>query len=170
LTFASLGSASDFVGEGVLHFNFGSWNRDGNDDPQTFSPDAGADSFSITIDSTNNTLNGLKDAINKADKGVQASVIFDGSGYRLVVSAPSGASRELQIHAEEAGDAPTNTDGSGLSRFAFNENIAAMADVERQKGADARLVINGLQLTRSTNTITAVVEGLTLDLMKAPPG
>ena len=170
LTFASLGSASDFVGEGVLHFNFGSWNRDGNDDPQTFSPDAGADSFSITIDSTNNTLNGLKDAINKADKGVQASVIFDGSGYRLVVSAPSGANKELNIQAEEAGDTPTNTDNSGLSRFAFNENIAARADVERQKGADARLVINGLELTRSTNTITDVVEGLTLDLMKASPG
>lgn len=170
LTFAPLSSATDFVGEGVLHFNFGSWSRDGNDDPETFTADAGADSFSITIDSTNNTLNGLKDAINKADKGVQASVIFDGAGYRLVVTAPSGANKELQVIAEEAGDTPSNTDSTGLSRFAFNDAIAGMTDIERQKGADARLVINGLELTRATNTITDVVEGLTLDLMKASPG
>jgi flagellar hook-associated protein 2 len=170
LSFAPLATVNDAVGEGVLHFNFGHWNRDGNGDPTDFVAGSAAENFSITIDSTNNSLNGLKDAINKAGKGVQASVIFDGTGYRLVVTSPSGATRELQIQAEEAGDTPTNDDNSGLSRFAFNENITNRADVEKQKGADAELVINGLALTRSTNTITDVVEGLTLDLLKASPG
>src|SRR5690606_5193431 len=77
LTFAPLASTKDAVGEGVLHFNFGQWNRDVNGNPTDFVPSE--DSFSITIDSTNNTLDGLKDAINKAGKGVQASVIFDGT-------------------------------------------------------------------------------------------
>lgn len=170
LSFAPLASVNDAVGEGVLNFNFGQWNRDGSGNPTDFVAGSAADNFSITIDSTNNSLNGLKDAINKAGKGVQASVIFDGTGYRLVVTAPSGATRELQIQAEEAGDTPTNADSSGLSRFAFNENIANLTNVEKQKGADAQLVINGLALTRSTNTITNVVEGLTLDLLKASPG
>jgi len=168
LTFAPLASTKDAVGEGVLHFNFGQWNRDVNGNPTDFVPSE--DSFSITIDSTNNTLDGLKDAINKAGKGVQASVIFDGTGYRLVVTAPSGATRELQIQVEEAGDTPTNDDLSGLSRFAFNESSPNLANVEKQRGADAELVINGLELKRNTNTITDVVEGLTLDLLKAAPG
>lgn len=170
LSFAAVGSPNDAVGEGVLTFNFGNWNRDGNQDPTSFVEDANAGSFSVTIDSSNNSLNGLKDAINKANKGVQASVIFDGSGYRLVVSAPSGANKELQITAVEDGDTPTNNDASGLSRFAFNANVAGIADVEKQVGVDAELVINGLSLKRSTNNVTDVVEGLTLDLLKASPG
>ncbi|MCR6653738.1 MAG: flagellar filament capping protein FliD [Cellvibrionaceae bacterium] len=170
LSFAALGSPNDAVGEGVLTFNFGNWNRDGNQDPTSFVEDANAGSFSVTIDSSNNSLNGLKDAINKANKGVQASVIFDGAGYRLVVSAPSGANKELQITAAEDGDTPTNNDASGLSRFAFNANVAGIADVEKQVGVDAELVINGLALKRSTNNVTDVVEGLTLDLLKASPG
>lgn len=170
LSFAGLPSASDAVGEGVLTFNFGSWDRDTNKDPTEFVVDPSAKTYTVTIDSTNNSLNGLKDAINKAEMGVQASIIFDGTGHRLVISAPSGANKELQITAAEAGDTPTNTDAGGLSRFAFNDAIASIADVEKQMGADAELVINGLALTRSSNKITDVVQGLTLDLLKAAPG
>jgi flagellar hook-associated protein 2 len=170
LSFPGLPSASDAVGEGVLTFNFGSWDRDTNKDPTAFVADPSAKTYTVTIDSTNNSLNGLKDAINKAEMGVQASIIFDGTGHRLVISAPSGANKEMQITAAEAGDTPTNTDAGGLSRFAFNDAIAGIADVEKQMGADAELVINGLALTRSSNKITDVVQGLTLDLLKAAPG
>jgi flagellar hook-associated protein 2 len=170
LSFNALNDPDDAVGEGVLTFNFGSWNRDANEDPTTFAADPEAKTYSITIDSTNNSLNGLRDAINNAGMGVQASVVFDGTGYRLVTTAPSGANKELQITAAEAGGSPTNTDASGLSRFGFNADIAGIASVEKQAGADAVLVINGLELTRSSNTVTDVVEGLTLDLLKASPG
>jgi flagellar hook-associated protein 2 len=170
LGFGALNDPSDPVGEGVLTFSFGTWERDGNQDPTSFVADPQAKTYSITIDSSNNTLNGLKDAINKADMGVQASVIFDGTGHRLVLTAPSGANREMHIAVEEVGDTPTNTDASGLSRFAFNADIADIAEVEKQAGADAELVINGLTVKRSSNTVSDVVSGLTLDLLKASPG
>jgi len=170
LSFNGLNDANAAVGEGVLTFNFGSWNRDTNEDPTDFVVDPKAKTFSVTIDNTNNSLNGLRDAINRAGMGVQASVIFDGSGYRLVTTAPSGANQEMQISVAEAGDTPTNTDASGLSRFGFNADVTGFASLEKQAGADAVLVINGLELNRASNTVTDVVEGLTLDLLKAAPG
>lgn len=176
LSFAAFSDTKAEVGQGELTFNFGDWNRISNPggaddgDPTTFNLDSQAESFSIVIDSSNNTLEGLRNAINKADKGVQASIIFDGSGHRLVVSAPSGATKEMQIVATEAAGGADNTDAVGLSRFAHNENIAGYATTEMQGGADAILVVNGLTVARSSNTIDDVVPGLTMDILKAAPG
>lgn len=170
LSFGGLTDPDDAVGEGVLTFKFGEWNRDVGGTPTDFVLDAQAKTYSVTIDSSNNSLNGLKDAINNAGMGVQASVIFDGSGYRLVLSAPSGASKEMEMTVAEAGGTPTNTDANGLSRFGFNADIAGFAAVEKQAGADAELVVNGLTVKRPTNQVTDVVGGLTLDLLKATPG
>jgi len=55
----------------------------------------------ITIDSSNNTLEGLKDAINDADMGIKASIINDGSEnnpYRLLLTSSStGLENEISI-------------------------------------------------------------------------
>lgn len=176
LSFAAFSDTKAEVGLGELTFNFGHWDRivnpNGADDgdPTTFNLDPQAESFSITIDNSNNTLEGLRDAINKADKGVQASIIFDGTGHRLVVSAPSGATNEMQIVASESAGGTDNTDTVGLSRFAHNESIAGYTTTEMQGGANAVLVVNGLTVTRPSNTIDDVVPGLTLDILKAAPG
>lgn len=169
MTFGGVSSDKDAVGTGTLTFNFGEWERvDGV--PPTFNPDADAESFSITIDNSNNSLLGLRDAINKAGKGVQASIINDGSSQRLVVTAPSGGKSELQITVAEDADVPTDTDASGLSRFAFNADAAGFPAVETQKGLDALITINGLAVTRASNTVTDLVQGLSLDLLKAEEG
>ncbi len=169
MTFGGFASDKDAVGTGTLTFNFGQWDRaDGV--PPSFNPDADAEPFSITIDNSNNSLVGLRDAINKAGKGVQASIINDGSAQRLVVTAPSGGKSELQISVAEDGDTPTDTDASGLSRFAFNADVPDFTAVETQKGLDALITINGLAVTRPSNTVTDLVEGLSLDLLKAEEG
>lgn len=175
LSFAGFADPKSAVGEGELTFNFGNWGRVTDElDPNfgnatSFNLDAEAESFSITIDSSNNTLEGLRDAINKADKGLQASIINDGSGYRLVVSAPSGANNELEITAAETGGGD-NTDAVGLSRFAHNDAIAGYQTTETQAGSDALIKINGLLVHRESNTIDDIVPGLTLDVLKAAPG
>jgi flagellar hook-associated protein 2 len=55
----------------------------------------------ITLDATNNTLSGLKDAINAAGAGVTASVVNDGSSsnsYRLLItSKQTGLSNQIVI-------------------------------------------------------------------------
>lgn len=170
LAFEAFSSVDDAVGEGTLTFNFGTWTRDGSDNPTAFTLDNAQEPVTITIDSTNNTLEGLRDAINDADFGVQASIINDGSGYRLSIVAASGVGNELEITVEEAGGAPSNTDGNDLSRFAFNTGVTSFENVETQQGKDAILTLNGLTISRSSNTIDDIVEGLSLDVLKAAPG
>ena len=163
-------SEDDQVGEGTLTFNFGHW------DGGTFGVDADATAAVITIDSSNNSLKGLRNAINDAEMGVTASIVNNGSGYVLLMTAESGENNELEITIAEAGGAPTDTDDSDLSRFGYTAELLSDPMVtptrltQQQAGTDANLIVNGLTVSRSTNSVTDVVDGLTLDLLKSSPG
>jgi len=171
LAFGGFGDPTDNVGEGTLTINFGTWTRDGTTDaPIDFSVDADSESLTIDITSVNNSLNGLRDAINEADAGVQASIVFDGENYRLSLLAESGDNNQLQVTVSEETGGTDNTDTSGLSRFAFNENITDFDTLETQKGQDAELKVNGLSVYRESNAIDDVVQGLTLDVLQKAPG
>lgn len=164
LSSTKFSSLSDAVGTGTLTFELGSWNSSSTD----FTLDGTKTGTSVTIDSSNNTLQGLRDAINKAAFGVQASVVKDGTGYRLALTAASGQNNQLRIAVSEDGGTPSNTDNTGLSRFLFDESSKQLA--EDQKGQDAAFTVNGLSLTRDKNKIDDVVEGFTFQLSKADPG
>ncbi len=170
LAYTGFSDPTDTVGEGTLTFNFGAWERDGNGDIDTgagtpFVQDTEHESTEITIDSSNNSLNGLRDAINAADFGVTASIVFDGTDYHLTVLATSGNENQLEVVVSESGGSPTNTDSSDLSRFAFNTDVSSYETLETQGGQDAIITINGLSVNRSSNTIDDVVQGLTLDIL-----
>ena len=138
----------------------------------------------ITIDETNNTLSGIRDAINNARAGVRASIINDGDGYRLVLTSNStGSSNRITIMVDENNDgvfeeAPSETDLIGLSRLAFNATYNENGEVtggitnmaQSQAGLDAILSINGLQIIRSTNTISDAIPGVTLNLLNSSSG
>lgn len=146
------------VGEGTLTFDFGAWDPvTPPADPSTFTVNSEIPPQTITIDSTNNTLAGLAQAINDADFGVQASIINDGDGQRLVTRADSGLNQQIQITVAESGGGATNTDNEGLSRFAFNTSAFQLD--QNQVGQDAEITVNGLSVTRSTNTIDDVIDG-----------
>ncbi|KXS54352.1 MAG: flagellar hook-associated protein 2 [Marinobacter sp. T13-3] len=119
----------------------------------------------ITIDSSNDTLQGLANAINEADAGVSAGVIDTGSGYQLVMSADeTGTANAVSISV--TGDSGgTNTDNQGLSRFAFNSGMDADAGLQETIAAsDAVMKINGIEVTRSNNTFENVIDGLTFNV------
>ncbi|ODS24480.1 hypothetical protein AB835_03285 [Candidatus Endobugula sertula] len=156
-------NTTDAVGQGTLTFSFGSWDVvTPPANPTTFTGNATKADQVITIDSSNNTLAGLAKAINDANFGVQASVVNDGSGYRLVTRAESGLNNQLQITVSESGGSPSNTDNTGLSRFAFN--TSAFQQTQNQIGQDSTLTVNGLSVSRSTNTIDDVVDGFEFTL------
>ncbi len=154
-------NTTDAVGTGILTFNFGSYEPvvpPAN--PTTFTENTSRPPQTITIDETNNTLAGLVQTINNADFGVQASIVNDGSGQRLVLSAESGLNNQLQISVSDSdGD---NTDLAGLSSFAFNENSQQL--VQNQVGQDSEFAVNGLQVSRSSNTIDDVINGFEFNL------
>ncbi len=98
---------------------------------------------SVTIDGTNNTLQGLADAINAANAGVTASVINDGSGprsqpYRLVLTAgQTGAANAVTVTSNLGADAGGATRpvfgatdfGAAVAGAANTGTSAATADV-----------------------------------------
>lgn len=149
---AALDSQTASVGKGKLTIRFGEWNLART----TFTPDATKTGGTITIDDSNNSLIGVKDAINKANLGVSASIVTDNGKFKLLVTAPSGEFNEIDISA-------TETPGAlGLAQFNYNQTTKNM--LPQQDGADAKIRVNGLLLTRSTNHITDVIQGLEFDL------
>lgn len=177
-TLASIGfdSFDDVIGNGTLTFNFGTTDYDPGTDYQTgddsyngFTVNSERSSQSIVIDNTNNTMAGIRDAINVADIGVHATIVDDGSGYRLLLTSESqGADNSLQVTVNEGGAAGDNIDMTGLSVLAFNAN-ATNAE-QTQQAQDASLSVNGLLIRRESNTVTGAIHGVTLNLLDAQPG
>lgn len=160
LVAADLANAAAPVGLGVLTLQPGVMTAD-NKGGFSFAAGAGAP-VSITITAANNTLGGLRDAINAANSGIAASVIDDGSGARLVLKGSTGAASAFTIAASPAdGD-------SGLSRFVYQPGTQAMTSAATAH--DAQLVVDGVEVTRGSNTITTLIDGVTLGLKRAATG
>ena len=113
---AGQASTTTAIGSGKITIDFGTITG-GTLDPATgkygsasFAADASRVAKPITIDASNNTLAGIRDAINGADAGVTASIVNDGSGTpnRLVlVSTQTGAASSMRISVD--GDAALQT-------------------------------------------------------------
>lgn len=118
----------------------------------------------IAIDSSNNTLAGIRDAINTARTGVTASIINDGTTNRLVfASKTSGTAGAITVAVTDSGNGGTHA----LTGLASANLVTA------QTADDANLTINGVAISRSSNTISDAIEGVTLKLVKgtlASPG
>ncbi|QLI80127.1 flagellar filament capping protein FliD [Chitinibacter fontanus] len=155
--------ASDVIGEGVLTIDFGSYGSG-------FTPNTARTSISVTIDSTNNTLEGVRDAINKANGGVSASIVNDGTGYRLALSSSqSGSANNMRITVAEAGISASNTDLNGLSALAYNPAAtpAAITNMTQNQAAkDSIFKLDGITITKPTNVVTDAIDGLTFTLAK----
>lgn len=111
----------------------------------------------ITIDSSNNSLAGIRAAINQANAGVTASIINDGTTNRLVLTSKSlGTDGVITV---------TAADSSSGGTHALN-GLASANLVTTQAADNAMLSVDGVGITRSSNTISDAVDGLTLNLLK----
>jgi flagellar hook-associated protein 2 len=123
----------------------------------------GGASFSINLDSTNNTVAGLASAINSAagNPGVIATVITGTDGAHLVLSsAQTGASNTIKM---------TETDGAtGLSAVTYDATNAGNY-TENAKAQDAQFSISGIPHTSASNTVSDALNGITLTLKGVSP-
>jgi flagellar hook-associated protein 2 len=158
---------NDTIGTGTLSIKFGTTTTG----PYSFTQDASKATQTIEVSAANNntTLSGMKDYINNGDFGISAAIVNDGSGYRLTLTSDNtGASNSMEISV--TGDADgNNTDNVGLSQLAFNAT-AQSSMTQTVQAQDAALTINGLDITRDTNTVTGAIDGVTLNLLKADIG
>jgi flagellar hook-associated protein 2 len=105
----------------------------------------------ITV-AADDSLAAVRDAINAADAGVSASVLKESDGsYRLTLTSRTAGAAGIS-YADGAG-------GVG----------AALGIATTVSGQDAQVTINGVTISRATNTITDAVPGLTLNLQSAEP-
>lgn len=108
----------------------------------------------ITLAAGKDTPQDMVDAINSANTGVRAQLINTGNGsatpYQVVLTGATGSAGAFSVNI---------SNGSGIAPLIFN----AM-DPAAQSAADAVMKVDGLTVTRSSNTIKDVVNGLTFDL------
>lgn len=155
-------ATSTAVGTGTLTIEIGSWNSDYT----AFTANGTAGSRSITIDSSNNTLTGVRDAINQAAAGVTASIVNDGSGNRLVLSSTAtGAANGFRITTADSDG--NNVDAAGLSQVAFDPAGGTTASSHLADATNASFSLDGLTISKADNHVTDVLAGLTLDLKNA---
>lgn len=147
-------SSSDVVGSGTITISTG-----GAYDPGL------ENGFTVDIDPSKATLDDIRRAINNAEgnDSVTASIVnvddgLGGSQARLILTAKeTGVANELTITVSE-GTVP------GLSAL-------ASSNLETSRAAeDAVIKVNGLTATRSTNQISDIIEGVTLNLKSQEPG
>jgi flagellar hook-associated protein 2 len=155
-TFAS---ASDTLGGGTLTIELGNW-----DAGQTaFAPKADGSAVSITI-AEGSTLTQVRDAINAAGAGVNASIVNDASGARLAIrSTSTGADNGFRITAVP--DAPgTLAPAATLDTLEFDPPSGTTGMSRTLAAANAEATINGVAVSSATNLLTDVLDGLTVRL------
>ncbi|BFI54186.1 flagellar filament capping protein FliD [Yersinia pseudotuberculosis] len=114
----------------------------------------------ISLTSEQTSLTGIRDAINKQEGSVNASIMKadDNTYYLALTSKDTGTQSEMTISV--TGDetlnnflnyTPSSTGGSG-------------ALTQKVKAEDATLSVNGVSITRQSNTITDAPQGVTINL------
>jgi len=151
LVFDGFNDPTASVGTGSLTLSFGKWEPGG-----TFTANTDRTDVTVNVASGDGTLTGLRDAINAAGADVSASILkTSATSYALVLKSREGADHAMRITAtEDAGAA-------GLATFAYT---AVDTNVQTIAAADAALRLDGTLITRDSNTITDLVDGVKLTL------
>jgi flagellar hook-associated protein 2 len=140
------GGAAGFVGTGTLSFA------------------SGGNTFSVTIDSTNSTLAGIRDAINSAtgNQSVSATLVYGQTGAQLVLtSQKTGAAAGITVDAS-GGD-------GGLASLAYGAGNTANY-TEKQQAQDAVIMVSGVEHHSATNQVSDAIDGVSLNLASAKLG
>ena len=126
----------------------------------TLTASLGDKSFAVTIDSTNSSLAGIRDAINAAadNPGIRATLVQGTAGSRLVLSsANTGAANKITV-AQSGGD-------GGLAALTYTAgtpgNYTQIAAAQ-----DAIVNVANSQVSSATNSVDGAIDGVTLTLLK----
>ena len=150
LAFEDYTSNTSLVGAGSLVLERGDWSSG------SFVASATVSSKNLSVTKTD-TLESLKDKINALDYGTTASVIGTGDGtFTLVLKSQDGKENALRITATES------PSGSGLSAV---DNTTTNGSKQKLAGTDASFSVDGISLTRSSNSISDLFTGYDINLL-----
>ncbi|HYM73156.1 MAG TPA: flagellar filament capping protein FliD [Stellaceae bacterium] len=106
----------------------------------------------INIASGSSSLSGIAAAIDQANVGVGASVLFDGTKYHLVLTS----------EATGTANAFTVSGTGALAGLSYNSGASGLSLT--QAATNAGFSLNGVSITSGSNKIAAAIPGLTLTL------
>jgi flagellar hook-associated protein 2 len=106
----------------------------------------------VAIASGQSSLAGIATAIDQAKLGVQATVIYDGTSYHLVLTG----------NATGAANAFTVSGAGNLTRFSYYSGTSGLS--RTQAASNASFSLNGIAVTSGSNTVSGVVPGVTFTL------
>ncbi len=115
----------------------------------------GEDSFNVDVDGK--TLQEIRDEINKAtdNKGVTASILHDDQGYRLLLTGDeTGSNNFIELSNSPLTMTTINEDRDGNGNFEAADLDAVM------------IFENNFTVTRSSNSVSNLIDGVTLDIKK----
>lgn len=148
------------VGQGSLTLRFG---RVGGSAEATGFTAGTLPDLVVTIGPGDDSLTGLRNAINDAaavaGAPVQAQLVTDSQGTRLLLRGGLGESSGFTVTAAGA---------AGLQAYAFAPGSTGLS--RTQTAADALVSVDGLELRRPSNAISDLLPGARLALLKAAPG
>ncbi len=130
----------------------------------TLSITSGGKNLSVTVDSTNFTLAGIRDAINSAsgNQAVSATLVYGQNGAQLVLtSLASGASSGVTVTAS-GGD-------GGLAQLTYGPGNTANY-TQQQAAQDSIVLVSGVEHRSATNQVSDAIDGVTLNLVASKPG
>jgi flagellar hook-associated protein 2 len=144
---AVLASGSTVVGTGTLSIRVGS------------------SSFSVNIDSSNNTLAGIAAAISTAGSalGVSAALVHSNLGTSLVInSATTGTANGVTVSETDA--------GTGLASLVYDPASTTNGLTRVQAAQDAIVKLDGNAFNSASNVVTGLLTGVTLNLSGTSSG
>ncbi|MBT8097937.1 MAG: flagellar filament capping protein FliD [Woeseia sp.] len=131
----------------------------------TLQIDVGGTAFSLEITEENNTLEGIRDAINAAsdNSGVAATIVNADAGSYLILSGDkTGADAAITV---------TQSDGDGgLAALEYDPGNGLNSLTETSAAQDALIRIDGFDVTSDNNSISGAIDGVTIDLVQAAVG
>ena len=161
LTGPTYSSTNNTVGVRTLAIDFGTWSADPTAGGGQTHTSNGMSTIQVTT-TASTTLLQLRDMINSAatdsddsgEKDVSAFIFYNGTNYMLALKSEYGAANEMKVSDNSAGAdyAYDATDGAQLT-----QTVA---------GIDSSFVVDGVSMTRNSNTVTDLYPGLSLELLK----
>lgn len=135
----------------------------------TFTIGSNGQSAQVDVSDTDSLLD-VRDKINavKSTTGVQATIVkvADGQSTLILSSTKEGAANQMTL-SDDSGSVLQNL--GVLAADPDTGEVGINTNNEIQAGLDASLKLDGVAVTRSSNTIDDLVDGITFDLYEASP-
>lgn len=136
----------------------------GNHMGSSFALNGALNSKTITLGAGDQSLQGIRDAINKADMGVTATIVSDGSAkpYHLVLTSnKTGEATSMKISV--GGEDGLPGDPAIASLLAYDP--AGVQNLTQTAGAQSTLLnMNGIEIKSDSTSVTGAIQGVTLDV------